>query len=84
MSKVQLCRGWWKDRAGHVIWIDRPDPENASLTFIIGRSATVRLSNWLCSHGLTHRPDGRIFPEREHSRDLIEYLGEEIEIRRVR
>jgi hypothetical protein len=76
MSGIQVRLGWWRQRCGHVVRVESLS-ENGPL-------------RWRDCVSTAYTDGGRIItylrnvPPLDEPEDLVEFLGEEIEVRRVR
>lgn len=67
-EQIQVREGWWRQRCGDVVRVTR---------------AECRFFRWESTHEV-FLDNGRIDMECVEDADLVEFLGEEIEVRRVR
>ena len=73
-EQIQVCEGWWRQRCGDVVRVTRDTDSPVGIR---------RHYPWQCkSHNYTD--SGRMDSGDEYGVDLVEFLGEEIEVRRVR
>ena len=70
-EQIQVCEGWWRQRCGHIVKVTPVAVEYGS-----GH-------RWECAIDV-YFDNGRTEREYETLEDLVEFLGEEIEVRRVR
>ena len=63
---------WWRQRCGHIVKV-RVGGDNSTATYPLQDSL-----------GNTYSRYGEFSLVRESDQDLVEFLGEEIEVRRVR
>ncbi len=67
-EQIQVCKGWWRQRCGDIVRVWSNGPKDAEYPW--------------ASASYTYTHDGLVLVH-SHPRDLVEFLGEEIEIRRV-
>ncbi len=65
-EKIQVREGWWRQRCGNVVRIERA---YWSYKFL-----------WRCSDDNYFCEDGKWHPNADHPRDLVEFLGKNITI----
>jgi len=70
-KQIQVRKGWWRQRCGHVVHVTPVTYENGGGY------------RWECVISVYY-DNGRTEAEYEGDEDLVEFLGEEIEVRRVR
>ena len=68
-GQIQVREGWWRQRCGDVVRV---------VSFTAGIVRHHRCKSY------SYDDSGRVHPDIDCHADLVEFLGEEIEVRRVR